>query len=116
MSLDDWRVVLATTIPAGRAVADEATAALNQAAFGLPGLTQDQAERLPGGSYHAVIARILDHLTEAGHDEARLMGADRTGVLMIRMPLPASTSSNTAVSLLSGSRMRNLNRVALTTC
>ena len=185
MSPDDWCVVLATTIPAGRAVADEATAALNQAAFGLPGLTQDQAAQVtamlhsvlrsrrnsssgcsacrelpqlrvnvravpsrawrrqttapasprawcwrstraarqrsppcwprkastacsagwprrlahptpccgsggiriaparnasrmnafPGGSYHAVIARILDHLTEAGHDEARLMGA-----------------------------------------
>jgi DNA-binding MarR family transcriptional regulator len=43
MSPDDRRVVLATITPAGRAVADEATAALNQAAFGLPELTQDQA-------------------------------------------------------------------------
>jgi DNA-binding MarR family transcriptional regulator len=43
MSPDDRRVVLATITPAGRAVADEATTALNQAAFGLPELTQDQA-------------------------------------------------------------------------
>ena len=43
MPPDDRRVVLATITPAGRAVADEATAALNQAAFGLPELTQDQA-------------------------------------------------------------------------
>src|ERR1022692_3261414 len=33
---------------------------------------------------------------------------DRTGVLMIRMPVPASTSSNIGVNLLSRSRIRNL--------
>jgi DNA-binding MarR family transcriptional regulator len=46
MSPDDRRVILATLTPAGRALADEATAALNQAAFGLPGLTQDQAAQV----------------------------------------------------------------------
>jgi hypothetical protein len=37
---------------------------------------------------------------------------ERTGVLMIRAPLPTNTSSNTAVNLLSRSRIRNLNRAA----
>ena len=37
MSPDDRRVVLATITAAGRALAEEATAALNEAAFGLPG-------------------------------------------------------------------------------
>jgi len=46
MSPDDRRVVLAVITPAGRALADEATAALNQAAFGLAGLTQDQAAQV----------------------------------------------------------------------
>lgn len=43
MSPDDRRVVLATITPAGRALAEEATAALNHAEFGLPGLTREQA-------------------------------------------------------------------------
>jgi DNA-binding MarR family transcriptional regulator len=46
MDAADRRVVLATITPAGRALADEATAALNEAAFGLPGLTQDQAAQV----------------------------------------------------------------------
>jgi DNA-binding MarR family transcriptional regulator len=46
MSPDDRRVILATITPAGRALAEEATTALNQAAFGLPGLTQDQAAQV----------------------------------------------------------------------
>jgi DNA-binding MarR family transcriptional regulator len=46
MSPDDRRVVLATITPAGRALADQATAALNQAAFGLPGVTRDQAAQV----------------------------------------------------------------------
>ena len=37
---------------------------------------------------------------------------DQTGVLITRVPLPAKTSSNAAVNLLSRSRMRNLNRPA----
>jgi DNA-binding MarR family transcriptional regulator len=39
----DRRVVLAKITDDGRALADEATTALNQAAFGLPGLTPAQA-------------------------------------------------------------------------
>jgi len=46
MSPDDRRVVLATITPAGLALADEATSALNEAAFGLPGLTQEQAAQV----------------------------------------------------------------------
>ena len=46
MSPADRRVVLATITPAGRALADEATDALNQAEFGLPGLTSGQAAEL----------------------------------------------------------------------
>ncbi|HXA58796.1 MAG TPA: MarR family transcriptional regulator, partial [Streptosporangiaceae bacterium] len=42
-SPDDRRVVLAEITPAGRALADEATAALHEAAFGLPEVTAPQA-------------------------------------------------------------------------
>jgi DNA-binding MarR family transcriptional regulator len=43
MSPEDRRVVLAAITDAGRALAEEATDALNRAAFGMPGLTQEQA-------------------------------------------------------------------------
>ena len=43
LSPDDRRVVLATITEEGRAVAAEATDALNQAGFGLAGLTREQA-------------------------------------------------------------------------
>ena len=46
MSPQDRRVVLASVTPAGRALADEATSALNQADFGLPGLSRDQASEI----------------------------------------------------------------------
>ncbi|WP_433338962.1 MarR family transcriptional regulator [Spirillospora sp. CA-294931] len=42
-SPDDRRVVLAALTPAGREVAEEATAALHEAAFGMPGLPAEQA-------------------------------------------------------------------------
>jgi DNA-binding MarR family transcriptional regulator len=42
-SPDDRRVVLAEITPAGRALADEATAALHDAAFGLPEVTGPRA-------------------------------------------------------------------------
>ena len=32
-------------------------------------------ERLPGGTHRAVVARVLDHLAEAGHSDAELLGA-----------------------------------------
>jgi DNA-binding MarR family transcriptional regulator len=46
MSPDDRRVVLATITPAGRALVDEATAALNDGSFGLPGITTTQAAEI----------------------------------------------------------------------
>jgi DNA-binding MarR family transcriptional regulator len=46
MSPDDRRVVLATITDDGRMLVEEATAALNDAAFGLPGLTREQAASL----------------------------------------------------------------------
>jgi DNA-binding MarR family transcriptional regulator len=48
MSPDDRRVVIATITPAGRVLTDEATDALNQADFGLPGLAPEQAAELTG--------------------------------------------------------------------
>jgi DNA-binding MarR family transcriptional regulator len=46
LSPADRRVVLATITDAGRALADEATTALNQAAFGLPDLSDRQAAEI----------------------------------------------------------------------
>ncbi len=46
MSPDDRRVVLASITPAGRALTDEATAALNEASFGMQGLTREQADEV----------------------------------------------------------------------
>ena len=49
LSPADRRVVLATITPAGQALVREATEALNQASFGLPGLTADQAAEITSG-------------------------------------------------------------------
>jgi DNA-binding MarR family transcriptional regulator len=46
MSPEDRRVVLATITDPGRDLVEDATAALNEAAFGLPGLTPEQAASL----------------------------------------------------------------------
>ena len=46
MSPEDRRVVLAAITDEGRALAEQATAALNRAAFGLPGLSQEQAAQV----------------------------------------------------------------------
>ena len=43
LSPDDRRVVLATITASGQSLVREATAALNQASFGLPGITPEQA-------------------------------------------------------------------------
>jgi DNA-binding MarR family transcriptional regulator len=43
LSPDDRRVVLATITAAGQSLVREATVALNQASFGLPGITPEQA-------------------------------------------------------------------------
>ena len=47
-SPDDRRVVLAKITQDGRALADDATAALNQVAFGLPDLTRAKAAEVTG--------------------------------------------------------------------
>ena len=36
-------------------------------------------ERLPDGTHRAVMARVLDHLAEAGHEGVRLLGAGHRG-------------------------------------
>ena len=46
MSPNDRRVVLAAITDKGRLLVEEATAALNQAAFGLPGLSAEQAAEI----------------------------------------------------------------------
>jgi DNA-binding MarR family transcriptional regulator len=46
MSPEDRRVVLAAITPAGRTMVEEATAALNDGSFGLPGITGAQAAEL----------------------------------------------------------------------
>jgi len=46
MSPDDRRVVFAAITPAGRDLVDEATAALNDGSFGLPGITIAQAAEM----------------------------------------------------------------------
>jgi DNA-binding MarR family transcriptional regulator len=46
LSTDDRRVILATITPEGRAVAEEATSALNQASFGMPGVSPQQASQI----------------------------------------------------------------------
>ena len=59
LSPADRRVVLATITGDGRALADEATAALNEASFGLPGLSRDQT---------AQVAAVLRLVREAAGD------------------------------------------------
>jgi DNA-binding MarR family transcriptional regulator len=59
MSPEDRRVVLATITDDGRCLVDEATTALNEAAFGLPGLDPDQAAALVT-ALHAIRAAVGD--------------------------------------------------------
>jgi hypothetical protein len=70
-----WRRVLATITPAGQAVVREATEALNQASFGLPGLTAGQA---------AEVTSALRALRVAGGDAA-------AGARMPRRPPATAT-------------------------
>ncbi|MCW2888776.1 MAG: hypothetical protein QOE54_5293 [Streptosporangiaceae bacterium] len=69
-SPDDRRVVLATITQDGRALADEATTALNQAAFGLPDLTTAQA---------AEVTVLLRAVRVSMSDLAADVGADPGG-------------------------------------
>jgi DNA-binding MarR family transcriptional regulator len=59
LSPDDRRVVLATITVEGRAVVAEATDALHQASFGLPGLSREAA---------AEVTSVLQSLREAAGD------------------------------------------------
>jgi DNA-binding MarR family transcriptional regulator len=68
-SPDDRRVVLAGITDDGRSLAGEATTALNQAAFGLPDLTQRQAAEIT--SMLRTI-RVLAGDVEPGADERPL--------------------------------------------
>jgi DNA-binding MarR family transcriptional regulator len=62
MSPADRRVVLAAITPAGRTLAEEATAALNEAEFGLPGLEPGQAAALT-----ASLRKIRELIGDLGH-------------------------------------------------
>ena len=46
LSTDDRRVVLATITATGQSLVREATTALNEAAFGLPGISPEQAAEI----------------------------------------------------------------------
>jgi DNA-binding MarR family transcriptional regulator len=61
-SPDDRRVVLAEITPAGREVAEESTAALHEASFGLPGFTAEQAIEVTGAlrAVRAAVGEIPD--------------------------------------------------------
>ena len=58
-SPDDRRIVLAEITAAGRELAEEATRALHDASFGLPGLTSEQATGLTA-ALHEVRAALGD--------------------------------------------------------
>jgi DNA-binding MarR family transcriptional regulator len=62
----DRRIVLATITDAGRALAEEATTALNLAEFGMPGLTDEQASSLT--SALAAIRVLVGDLPGHDHD------------------------------------------------
>jgi DNA-binding MarR family transcriptional regulator len=64
MSSEDRRVVLAAITDEGRALAEEATAALNGAAFGLPGLSREQAADITA-ALRTIRAAVGDVGTEA---------------------------------------------------
>jgi DNA-binding MarR family transcriptional regulator len=70
MSPADRRVVLATITPTGRSLADEATDALNQAEFGLPGLAPRQAAELTQ-ALRGIRALVGDIDFSDGHGAAR---------------------------------------------
>jgi DNA-binding MarR family transcriptional regulator len=66
MSPDDRRVVLAVITDHGRALAEEATGALNRAAFGLTGMTREQAADVT-----AVLRTVRALVGDIGHPSAR---------------------------------------------
>jgi DNA-binding MarR family transcriptional regulator len=69
MSPDDRRIVLATITAEGRSVAREATAALNEAWFGLPDYSKHDAAQV-AAVLHAIRAATGD-VSPAGHRRSR---------------------------------------------
>ena len=77
MSPEDRRVVLAAITDDGRALAEEATAALNGVEFGLPGLSREQAAAMTEmlRSVRAVVGDVApDAAAAAGDDNRGLVG------------------------------------------
>jgi DNA-binding MarR family transcriptional regulator len=72
-SAGDRRVVLAAVTDEGRALAEEATAALNRAAFGLAGLSREQAAEVTG-VLRAVRAVVGDIAVDLGEDPVEAGG------------------------------------------
>jgi DNA-binding MarR family transcriptional regulator len=64
MSPEDRRVVIAAITDTGRALAEDATTALNDAGFGLPGLSQERAAELV-----ALLRRVRALAGDLGNDE-----------------------------------------------
>jgi DNA-binding MarR family transcriptional regulator len=90
MSPEDRRVVLATITDDGRSLADESTAALNEAAFGLPGLSRGQAAELVGMLREV---RALTGDLDAGAEPApSRLGAPRATARLIPAREPKGTS------------------------
>ncbi|MEU5880777.1 MarR family transcriptional regulator [Spirillospora sp. NPDC047279] len=62
-SPDDRRVVLAEITPAGREIAEESTAALHKASFGLPDLPDEQAAGITAAlrAVRVAVGEVADH-------------------------------------------------------
>jgi len=78
LSPDDRRVVLATITPAGQALVRQATEALNQASFGLPGLTARQAAEVTS-TLHALRVASGDTAAETRIPVAATSDHDSAG-------------------------------------
>jgi DNA-binding MarR family transcriptional regulator len=73
MSPEDRRVVLAAITDDGRALAEAATSALNDAGFGLPGLSQEQAAEITEmlRTVRAAVGDVAPDAVAAAGDENR---------------------------------------------
>jgi DNA-binding MarR family transcriptional regulator len=73
MSPEDRRVVLAAITDDGRALAEAATSALNDAGFGLPGLSQGQAAEITEmlRTVRAAVGDVAPDAVAAAGDENR---------------------------------------------
>ncbi|HEY6495669.1 MAG TPA: MarR family transcriptional regulator [Trebonia sp.] len=73
MSPEDRRVVLAAITDAGRTLAEEATAALNGAEFGLPGLSREEAAQMTAmlHTVRTVVGDVSEDAAAAAGDVPR---------------------------------------------